>query len=389
MKRQTIVVIGAGSTGLSTAFNLAKISHNQIIVLDQAIAGSGQTGHCCGFVRNFYNVREMAFSAHNSINYIKKICRRNKYLKYVKKGLLVIDKQANKKSIAANVDLLKSLGVKAEVLAGKDINKIHPYLETAGVCAGFDQEAGYINPKLVVDYLKDQCIKHSVRLIERTKVTGLKRKRGKFLVETAAGQIKADKVVNATAAFTNKINRFLNLQLPIKVIKSNNCFYRLPSGPHDCQVAMADFVNLFYIIPHPEFIDVSTLVLDLKQEIDPEAANLDELTPGASRKYLNLISRRVKGADRAIPMGGFGSCLDVSPDYYPILSQIDDIPNYYCAAGFSGTGFKHFPMIGELMAEIILDKKPTFPDLVSFFRYDRFKRTKTRPAVSDSYFVKE
>jgi glycine/D-amino acid oxidase-like deaminating enzyme len=146
---------------------------------------------------------------------------------------------------------------------------------------------------------------------------------------------------------------------------------------------------LFYIIPHPDFIDVSTLVLDLKQEIDPEAANLDELTPGVSQEYLSLIEKRVGGADRTISLGGFGSCLDVSPDYYPILSRIDEIPNYSCAAGFSGTGFKHFPVIGRLMAEIILDRKPTYPDLVSFFRYDRFKRNKTRQGVSDSYFVRE
>lgn len=389
MKKQTIAIIGAGSTGLSTALNLSRLGDSRIIVFDQAIAGSGQTGHCCGFVRNFYNVKEMAFSAHFSMIQIKNICSRNKYLKYVKKGLLVIDKQANKKSIAANVSLLKSLGTGAEVLEGKSINKIHPYLETKGVCAGFDQEAGYINPRLVVDYLKDKCISRGVRLIEQTRVTGLKRRRGKFIVETGIADIKADKVVNATAAFTNKINRFLDFQLPIKVIKSNNCFYRLPVGLHSCQVAMADFVNLFYIIPHPEFIDVSTLVLDLKQEVDPETANIDELSPGISQEYLNLIGRRVKEANRAIPMGGFGSCLDVSPDYYPILSRIDEIPNYYCTAGFSGTGFKHFPMIGKLMAEIILEKKPTFPDLASFFRYDRFKRSKTRQRVSDSYFVKD
>lgn len=45
-------------------------------------------------------------------------------------------------------------------------------------------------------------------------------------------------------------------------------------------------------------------------------------------------------------------------------------------------------MIGRLMAEIILEKKPIYPDLVSFARYDRFKRNKIRKAVSDSYFVR-
>jgi glycine/D-amino acid oxidase-like deaminating enzyme len=71
------------------------------------------------------------------------------------------------------------------------------------------------------------------------------------------------------------------------------------------------------------------------------------------------------------------------------MSKIDEIPNYYVATGYSGTGFKHFPMISKLMSELILETGSSYPQLVSFFRYNRFKNKDLRNKVSDSYFVKE
>jgi glycine/D-amino acid oxidase-like deaminating enzyme len=63
MKKLVLVIIGAGSTGLSTALELAQSSRYKIIVLEKDHVGAGQTGQCCGFVRTFYNASEMIKSA--------------------------------------------------------------------------------------------------------------------------------------------------------------------------------------------------------------------------------------------------------------------------------------------------------------------------------------
>lgn len=389
MKRQTILIIGAGSTGLSTALQLATSSSHRVIVVDRSLAGSAQTGHCCGFVRTFYNAKEMAFSASRIMKEIKKTCQKREDLEYVRKGLLVIDSTAHEESMKKNVGMLRSLGIHAEYLKGNEISKVHPHLETRGVCAGFDKEAGYVNPKLIVDYLKDRCRIAGVQVREYTEVSSLKKMRGKFYIKTKTDELVADKVLNATAAFTNRINKMLDVELPVSVIKTNNCFYRLPLGPQQCLVAIADFVHQFYIIPHKEFIDVSTIALDLKQTVDPETMEGVQLDAHVDDQYLAIIAKRVSGAERSVKMGGFASCIDVTPDYYPILSHIDGIGNYYCATGFSGTGFKHFPVFGKLLAEMMLDLPPTYPALPPFFRHDRFEADRKRTDVRDSYFIVE
>lgn len=389
MKRQTVLVIGAGSTGLSAALQLATKSDHRVIVVDRALAGSAQTGHCCGFVRTFYNAREMAQSASESMKEIKTFCQKKNGLEYVKKGLLVIDSLEHKESIEKNIGMLRSLGIPADYLEGNNILNVHPYVKTQDVCAGFDREAGYVNPKLIVDSLNDQCVTAGVQVREYTGVVSLKKKNGKFYAKTNKDELAADKVLNATAASTNLINRMFGFELPVRVIKTNNCFYRLPLGPQQCLVAIADFVNQFYIIPHKEFIDVSTIALDLKQTVDPEKMDELQLDTYIDNQYLSLVAKRIRGAERSIKMGGFASCIDVTPDYYPILSHIDGIGNYYCATGFSGTGFKHFPVFGRLLAEMMLDEPPTYPAFIPFFRHDRFKTKSRRSDVRDSYFIVE
>jgi sarcosine oxidase subunit beta len=391
MKKQKIIIIGAGSTGLSTALEIAKANtknDKEIIVLDKGYVGSGQTGQCCGFVRTFYNVPEMIFSAHYSMQEIKKIAEQEPDLEYTTMGLLVFDQLKNKKGIQENVSLLKSHGVRASYLEESEINKLNPYVNTDNTCAGFDENAGYINPQLIINYLERECKKYGVTIFEQTKVESITRKDGQFHITTQNDTFVADKLFNATAGYTNNINEMLDFNLPVKTIKINNTFYRLPLGPSEYLVAMADFVNCFYIIPHKDFVDVSAMTLDLKRIIDLEKQETS-FDPETVHEYLSLISHRIKGVEKASTLGGFGSHLDITPDYYPILSHIDEIPNYYCATGFSGTGFKHFPMIGKIMREQILEETYTYPELISFFRYDRFKQENLRENVRDSYFVKE
>lgn len=388
MKKQQIIIIGAGSTGLSTALEIAKTKKAEVVILDKSFVGSGQSAQSCGLVRTFYNVPEMIFSAHFSMGEIKKIYAKEPELEYITIGLLVLDDLKNNKGIKENVSLLQSQGVTASYLEESEINNLNPFLKTKNTCAGFDKNAGYVNPQLIINYLEKECKKFGVIILEQTKVLNIKRKDGQFYISTTNGNFIADKLLNATAGYTNNINQMLGFHLPIKTIRINNTFYRLPLGPSKYLVAIADFVNCFYAIPHKDFIDVSAMTLDLKRTInlEKEETVFDKDT---IKEYLSIISSRIKGAEKASSLGGFGSHLDATPDYYPILSKIDEIPNYYCAAGFSGTGFKHFPMIGKLMKEQILNEEYTYPELISFFRYDRFKKEDLRENVRDSYFVKE
>ena len=54
------------------------------------------------------------------------------------------------------------------------------------------------------------------------------------------------------------------------------------------------------------------------------------------------------------------------------MDQVEGIEGLYVCTGFSGHGFKLSPMVGELMAELILDGEATSID-ISSLRMSRFR----------------
>ena len=53
-------------------------------------------------------------------------------------------------------------------------------------------------------------------------------------------------------------------------------------------------------------------------------------------------------------MGGYGSLYDITPDANPILDKSGAVEGLYWAVGFSGHGFKLSPVVGRMVAELVL-----------------------------------
>ena len=78
--------------------------------------------------------------------------------------------------------------------------------------------------------------------------------------------------------------------------------------------------------------------------------------------------RRQRGYGR----GGYGALYAITPDWHPILDRLPGIEGAYCAAGFSGHGFKLSPIVGQLMAELVVDGQAKTLD-VTALRLARFE----------------
>lgn len=80
-------------------------------------------------------------------------------------------------------------------------------------------------------------------------------------------------------------------------------------------------------------------------------------------KYVNII--RV--------WGGFYA---ETPDHNAAIGRINEIDEFYIAAGFSGHGFMLAPVVGEALAELIVDGKTDKP--LDFYDPYRFERGELR-----------
>ena len=68
---------------------------------------------------------------------------------------------------------------------------------------------------------------------------------------------------------------------------------------------------------------------------------------------------------------GYAGFYDLSPDRHPIMGPLPGVEGLFCCTGFSGHGFMHGPPAGRLMAEWILDGRPSLD--LSPFSIERFQ----------------
>jgi glycine/D-amino acid oxidase-like deaminating enzyme len=101
-----------------------------------------------------------------------------------------------------------------------------------------------------------------------------------------------------------------------------------------------------------------------------EAVVIGGGSTGASIAY-HLARRGVR--DVVLLEQGFLASDDTTPDFQFVLDRAPGIEGLVVAVGFSGHGFKHSPIIGDLVADLVLGTTPADPHLdLGFFALGRF-----------------
>ena len=98
---------------------------------------------------------------------------------------------------------------------------------------------------------------------------------------------------------------------------------------------------------------------------------LDEPSPFEYCRVLDpkpsipMLDRTLAKLKAAYPVFGkarvaqrWAGYIDVTPDAIPVISQVDSVPGFHIATGFSGHGFGIGPGAGRLMADIVTGRTP-------------------------------
>jgi sarcosine oxidase subunit beta len=101
----------------------------------------------------------------------------------------------------------------------------------------------------------------------------------------------------------------------------------------------------------------------------------DELLPTAVRVFPPL--------EQADLRHRWAGLYEMTPDRHPILGEAPGAKGLYLANGFSGHGFQHAPVVGKLLAEMIVEGAARTVD-VSTLGLERFARG---PVVPEFHVV--
>jgi sarcosine oxidase subunit beta len=267
-----------------------------------------------------------------------------------------------------NIKLQRKFGIPVELLNPDEIKARWPYLRVDDILGGtFCPWDGYAGPNEVLSGFVSGAKKAGVRIYEGTEVLGISLSKGKVNgVKTKREEISTPIVVNAGGPFASAIGEMAGVKIPVKPLR-RQIFITAPFHLTNQAIPLTiDFHKGWYFRQ-----EVDGLLLSGPLDNEP-SFNLGIDYEAMAETSENAIYR-VPALERAHIARGWAGLYEISPDHHAILGKVPEVEGFILANGFSGHGFQHSPAVGKVIAELIVEGKPTTID-ISPLSIERFEK---------------
>jgi sarcosine oxidase subunit beta len=356
-EKADVVVIGGGITGCGTAYNLAKKGYTDVIVLERQALCAGGSGRCGGGIRQQFTTEANITLAMESVRLFEQLSEDlDTDIEYEQGGYLIIAYEDEVDQFKKNVSLQNSLGLDSKFITPEEAREIVPLLNIDPIAgATFCQTDGHANPFRVVHGYARKAQEMGVEINRFTNVTGIAVEDGQIQsVETDKGKIKTNTVVNAAGAYSRDIAAMAGVDLP--------------NNPYRHEILVTE--PLEHVLD-PMIISFKTGVYFSQQNHGSIIGGIGDPEEPSSYNLLGslrFLKRMAKTVVELVPAFGHLNILrqwaglyDVTPDAQPILGWTEGVDRFCQANGYSGHGFMIAPKVTELIAELIVDGKPSMP----------------------------
>tara|TARA_B100001142_G_scaffold198764_1_gene197530 strand:- start:337 stop:1530 length:1194 start_codon:yes stop_codon:yes gene_type:complete len=366
--KSDIVIIGGGIIGCSIAMYLSQKGVDSITLIEMNSLSSGATHKSGAMIREFYQNDFLIEMAKES----KKLFEKST-IKINKSGRLYLFSEENKSAVEKNMELNQKIGVNLDILSKEKIEKFIPDINLNNVEIGFfEPDAGYVDSVESTYYFAKQAQKNGVNICTQTKLESIELNKNKIKsVTTNKGTIQTNKIINATGAWANYINKSVDENLPIFALRVQQAFLKMNSYFDPVKYCLMDYVNGTYMRPDlgNNYIVGEELGFEQSDIVSPDYYNKSSDNDIISN-YKSKIENRIPRFKQSILKGGHAALYDMTPDSNPIIGKSHKIENLYFAVGLSGHGFKLAPIIGKLLSDLIVDNKTD--SLLEKFQASRF-----------------
>lgn len=380
--RYDIIVMGAGSTGSSIAYHLAKKGVSNVLVIDERCVGCGQTSRSSAVIRLHYTnpvIRDMAvFSWRFWRSFQEETgCE---YPVFTKVGIAFVGPEEYLDSMKTIVDDLKSKGVEAYLYEPEEFKRdvFKHFNEEGLVGIAWEPGSGYGDPNTSVRCLIEYAGKHGVDVLEYTSIKKLLEEDNHIVgVETDKGFFKADIFINSLGVWTNDVLSTIGKKLPIKYVREDVIYLENPPKKDVVPPGWGDLDLGFYARPDGEMKTlVGTLEAEPVEKYD-EPGEYNRAPMDLVKKRMNTYLKRFPKMIDARPSVAIYGYYDVAPDWQPIIGYDNEIENLIHMVGLSGHGFKLAPAYGDTISDIVLHGKSRRFN-VEEFSIERFLKGESR-----------
>jgi sarcosine oxidase, subunit beta len=365
-----VVIVGGGAVGTSAAYHLAAAGAGSVILLERADAvGTGSTGACAGGFRHQFSSRINIELSLASVPMILGFTQEHGLpLDVVQDGyLFLIREQADRQAFQVAVALQRSMGVDARQLSAEEAAEIAPGVSLEGLIgATFCPDDGIADPSGLTQGYATAARRAGAEIRLGVDVLGIETVGDAVTGVRITDEVIATRaVVNAAGPWAGVLAATAGVTLPLepipRMVVTTGSFPGVPQR----RTLVIDAATSYYFHREGDGVLTGMGGRNEKASFDLSVDRRfieDELLPTAVR-----IFPPIEHAGIASMWAGL---YEMTPDRHAILGGAP-VSGLYLANGFSGHGFQHAPIVGKLLAEMIVEGRSRTVDVTSL-GLDRF-----------------
>ena len=385
-----VIIIGGGIIGSSIAWQLAR-RHQDVLVIEKKDTASGSAGATDGVVG--YHTKKPGVQLDLAVQSIEMFRTLNEELgsdiEYGLEagGMQPVEDEYQWNLLSQMAEEQRKSGVDIRMISAEEACAIEPNLNPDIYGALYSPTGGKVNPlamtlafaraakKLGAEYAYNTEVTEI--LIEDSRAVGVRT----FDRKNGAAEHRARFIVNAAGAWAGRVAALAGLDMPVRPRKGQLAVTE-PIGPFLTATVQCARYNVIKF--RPETIKDQT-VLKLGQSLSIEQQETGGLIIGGTREFADFeeentfeaIEAMMKRALRFFPalkdvniIRYFSGFRPYTPDGLSLLGEVRTLPGFIMAAGHEGDGIALSPITGKLIAELIVDGKPSYD--ISDFSPNRF-----------------
>lgn len=366
MKTFDVLIIGAGSVGLPLSYSLAKRGQKVAVIESLPSHGRGQNRAAIGGIRATHSDPAKIGICQKSIE----ICRNmhsehGLEIDWIQGGYMYpVYDEMREKALKDLLVVQKSYGLNIDWISPEKVEELAPGINTEGLRgATFSPEDGSACPMKTADAFYILAKRAGVQFFFNEEVTGMTINDGTITeVITNKETYSAVLVVNAAGGNAKEIAALAGLDVPV--------------NPDQHEAGVTEPVKRFFepmiVDIRPELGSANYYFYQNKEDqivfcITPEPKiygkdcdNTSEFLPMVIKRMVTIYPRlrniRVRRTWRGLyPM---------TPDGFPIVNFPENFNNLLLAIGMCGQGYMLGPGLGEILAEIIVDKTDKYDHIL-------------------------
>lgn len=389
MDQERIVIVGAGIVGLSTAYALLKQGMRDVTVLEQAtVAHERAASHGLSRLLRFEYGSDFLYSemVRLSLTRWRQLEHESKRTLYTPRGLLVLGHD-NDNYTKQSYYLLREMGFPTQLLSQQSCAQQFPQFNThAYDILTYNRDAGILHASYCLQTLKERILALGGHIYEDHRVKSIRHDKHHQPIRLdlhSEETILADRVVLSVGPWVHQLLR--ELHLPVRLTRQYLLYFaNLPMSSFSLQNFPTFIAGDLYGFPiHKDPLGKESGWFKAASHSFGAPAAPDEVPP-LDRRVIWDVAQQLYDLLPALQQADLvhiDSCIyDVSPDEDFILDYFPDDPRLVFATGLTGHGFKFGPLLGELLASLVLQSAP----LVSLDRFQlaRFAKHRQTPVSS-------